>query len=227
LPDDGPPPEPSEAGPPIRFEASINAALSAPLAHNPDVVGFGFALTYGVGWGDIPLTLGLDFMSVSSVGDASSSLDLSLMDGPTPVDRKVSARILHFDAWLRVQPGHWFVRPYAEGFIGSQLFQGKYRFSAGPDTSDLAQAEDWVRNWGWGAGLEINGILNRAGTMSLTLGMRRVFGSTASVARSVVIRNERVPTHYEADTSVLLFMIGIGLHYELSDPPPSHEFMGD
>jgi hypothetical protein len=167
-------------------------------------------------------------MSVSTVGDATRTLDLQLMAGPEPAERNVSTRLLHFDAWLRLQPGHWFIRPYAEGFIGTQLFQGKYWYSAGAERSDLAQAEDWVRSWGWGAGVELNGILNQSGTWSLTLGLRDVRGATANGSRAVVIRNERVQTRYAADTSVLLFMVGIGLHYEMNNPPPSHyQFMGD
>lgn len=227
LPDDAPAPTPSRLGPPLRFEASLNVALSVPAPRNPDVAGFGFALTYGVGWDEIPLALGLDFASVSSIGDASLTTDLALMEGAEPAERSTSTRLLHFDAWLRLQPAHWVVRPYGEGFIGAQLFQGKYLFHVGPDASDLAQSEAWLGSWGWGAGVELCGLLNRAGTLSLTLGMRRVYGETVRVARSVVVRNQRVETRYEADTSVWLFMLGIGLHYEMSDPHPSSSFLGE
>jgi hypothetical protein len=56
--------------------------------------------------------------------------------------------------------------------------------------------------------------------------MRRVYGEAVKVARQVVLGNERIQTRYEADTSVLLFMVGIGLHYELAGPEPSRDFMG-
>jgi hypothetical protein len=75
-------------------------------------------------------------------------------------------------------------------------------------------------------GVEFVGLLNSAGSMSLTLGMRRVYGDTVKVARPVVIGDERIQTRYAADTAVLLFMVGIGLHYELADPEPRHDFMG-
>lgn len=227
LPDDAPTPaSASESGPPpIRFEASINAALSAPLGRNPDVAGFGFAVTYGVGWGEIPLAIGIDYISVGSIGDASAQLELALGDRTQTAERYVSTRLMHFDAWLRVQPAHYWIRPYAEGFFGAQLFQGRYVLRSGNQQSDLASAEDWGRNFGWGAGVELMDLLGNTG-MSLTLGMRRVYADDVRVSRSVVLANERVQVPYAADTSVLLFMIGIGLHYDLSDPPQKHQGIG-
>jgi hypothetical protein len=203
LPDDSPVPE-AGAPPPIRFEASINAALSLPIARNPDVAGFGLFATYGVGWGEIPLAL----------------LDVTLMGMTQAAERLFNTRLMHFDAWLRVQPAHWAVRPYAEGFFGAQLLQAHWIMRAGNAQSELAQADAWTRNFGWGLGVEFLGLLSRTGDMSLTLGMRRVYGGTAKVSRSVAIAGERVPSHYEADTSVLLFTLGIGLHYDLAEPPP-------
>jgi len=217
LPDDGPPPDVSPP-PPIRFEASVNAALSVPIAHNPDVAGFGLFATYGVGWAEIPLALGVDFINVGSMGDAQSQLDLTLMDTKQVAERLFSTRLMHFDVWLRLQPVHWVVRPYAEGFFGAQLFQGHWIMRTGNAESELAQADDWTRNFGWGLGVEFLGLMSRTGDMSLTLGMRRVYGGTVNVSRAVAIAGERVQSHYEADTSVLLFTLGVGLHYDLAEP---------
>ena len=218
LPDDASAPEPESGPPPIRFEASINGALSAPLGQNPDVAGFGFAVTYGIGWGEIPLAIGIDYVSVGSIGDATSQLELELQERTEVAERYVSTRLMHFDAWLRLQPAHFWIRPYAEGFFGAQLFQGRYLLRAGNQESDLAQAEDWGRNFGWGAGVELVDLFGSTG-MSLTLGMRYVYGDNVRVSRSVVLANERLQVPYEADTNVLLFTLGIGLHYELADPP--------
>lgn len=217
LPDDGPA-SPVEPPPPLRFEASFNAALSVPTRNNPDVAGFGYAITYGVGWGEIPLALGLDFISIGSLGDASSSLDLPLSEGMQAAERKVHTRLLHFEAWLRVQPARTWLRPYAEGFIGAQLAQLRYVVSVGSEPSGVAQAEDWTRSLGWGAGVELMGIWNRFGGLSLTLGVRRVYGTSAAVSQPVVISNERVQTSYTADTSVFMFMLGLGAHYDLGAP---------
>jgi hypothetical protein len=223
LPDDEPTPVSDSGPPPIRFEASVNAAFSVPIARNPDGVGFGFAVTYGAGWGEIPLALGIDFISVGSIADAESQVDVALEDGIQVADRLVSTRLMHFDAWLRLQPAHFWVRPYAEGFFGAQLFQGKYLLRLGNEESERAQADDWGRNMGWGVGVE---FLQLFGGMSFTLGMRQVYADKVKVARQVVLSNERVSTRYEADTSVLLFMIGIGLHYDLADPPPNNQLLG-
>jgi hypothetical protein len=222
LSDDDPAPISDSTPPPIRFEASINAALSVPVGRNPDVAGFGFAVTYGAGWGEIPLALGVDFISVGSIGDATSQLELELKDGPQRAERFVNTRLLHFDAWLRVQPAHFWFRPYAEAFFGAQLFQGKYVFRAGPIESERAQADEWGRNVGWGIGMEFIELLSSARSLSLTLGMRRIYADSVSVSRPVAIGEERIETRYAAATPVLLFMVGIGLHYELSDPKPSH-----
>lgn len=223
LPDIEPTPQSSEEGgpPPIRFEASMNGALSAPLSKNPDVAGFGFAVTYGVGWGEIPLMLGLDFVSVGSIGDASSQVEIELQERTQPAERFVNTKLMRFDVWLRLQPAHYWIRPYAEGFFGAQLFQGRYLLRTVNQESELARAEDWGRNFGWGAGVEFPELLGSTG-MSLALGVRYVHGDDVRVSRSLVIANERVPTRYEANTSVLLFMIGIGLHYELNNPPRNH-----
>lgn len=218
LPDDAAEPGRSTDAPPLRFEASLNGAVSAPLAQNPDVAGFGFAVTYGVGWGEIPLAFGIDYVSVGSLGDATAPIELSMRAGTLPAERYVSTRLMHFDAWLRLQPAHYWIRPYAEGFFGAQLFQGRYLVRAGSQQSDVAQSEDWGRNFGWGAGVELVDLLGSTG-MSLTLGMRYVYADAVRVSRSLVLANERLQLPYEADTTVLLFMLGIGLHYELADPP--------
>jgi hypothetical protein len=229
LPEDDAQPPDAGNGPPIRFEGSLTPVLSVPLANNPDVVGFGFAVTYGVAWGEIPLALGLDFMSIGSVGDADDRLDLMLGDESVTADRITHSRILHFEAWLRLQPAHWRVRPYLEGFFGTQQFQAKYelRVSAQNLQSDLVNGSDWVHSYGWGLGVELVGVLNRSGSMSLTLGARRVYGGTAELTRPTTIADQIVDTHLRAGTSALLFMIGVGGHYELSDPPQDQDFLGD
>ena len=219
LPDDSPASRRSAQGlPAIRFEASVNGALSAPVAGNPDRAGFGFAITYGAGWGEIPLAIGVDYISLGSLGDASASVEIELGGSRQRAERLLSTRLMHFDAWLRLQPAHFWFRPYAEGFFGAQLFQGRYLLRTGPHESDLAKAEDWGRSWGWGLGLELLDVFGSTG-MSLTLGMRQVYADEVRVSRSVVLANERIQTRYDADTSVLLFTFGIGLHHELGSDP--------
>jgi hypothetical protein len=225
LPDDQLAPPSDSSPPPIRFEASVSGALSAPLAQNPDRAAFGFAVTYGMGWGEIPLAIGVDYISLGSIGDASSQVDVELQGRTEPAERFVSTRLMHFGAWLRLQPAHFWIRPYAEGFFGAQLFQGRFLLRSGNQESDLAQAEDWGRNFGWGAGVEFVDLLGNTG-WSLTLGMRYVYGSDVRVSRPLVLANERLQTRYAADTSVLLFMVGIGLHYELANPPQERQSFG-
>jgi len=229
LPDDGARPPDEELGPPLRFEGSLMAAISAPLAHNPDVAGFGFAVTYGIGWGEIPLTLGLDFISISSIGDANDKLAVMLADELVQLERITHTRSLHFEAWLRLQPAHWRFRPYLEGFIGTQQYQAKYvlRRPAQDVQSDLVSGSDWVHSYGWGAGLEIVGLLNRSGSMSLTLGVRRVYGGTAALTRPASLGDQTFDTQLRAGTSSLLFMLGIGGHYDLSEPRQDSDFLGD
>jgi hypothetical protein len=229
LPDDAAAPPDEEYGPPLRFEGSLMAALSAPLAHNPDVAGFGFAVTYGMGWGEIPLTIGLDFMSIGSIGDANDKLSLMLGDESTQVERTTHTRSLHFEGWLRLTPAHWRFRPYLEGFIGTQQYQAKYvlRVTTQNLPSDPVSGSAWAHSYGWGLGLECVGLLNRSGSMSLTLGMRRVYGGTAHLTRPATVAGQTIDTELTAGTSTLVFMIGVGGHYDLSEPRPDGDFLGD
>lgn len=229
LPDDAPPAQEEALGPPLRFEGSLMAALSAPLGHNPDVAGFGFAVTYGMGWGEIPLSLGVDFMSIGSIGDTSDKLELSIADAPVSAERVTHTRLLHLEGYLRLQPAHWRVRPYVEGFYGTQQYQAKYvlRVPVQGLQSDPVSGSEWVHSYGWGAGLEIVGLLNRSGTMSLTLGMRRVHGGTAELTRPATLADQTFDVQLRAGTASLLFMIGIAGHYDLSQPPPESEFLGE
>lgn len=229
LPDDDARAPDQELGPPLRFEASLMAAISAPLAHNPDVAGFGYVITYGMGWDEIPLTLGLDLVSIGGIGDANDKLALMLGDESVSVERAVHARSLHFEGFLRLTPAHWRFRPYLEGFAGTQQYQAKYVLHVPQQSlqSDVVSGSEWVHSYGWGLGLEVVGLLNRSGTISLTLGMRRVYGGTAHLNRPTTLGDQIVDTQLTAGTSTLLFMVGVGGHYDLSEPPQDGDFLGD
>ena len=168
-------------------------------------------------------------MSIGSVGDAGDKLELMLGDDSVTADRITHTRLLHFEAWLRVQPAHWTVRPYLEGFIGTQQFQAKYELRVPSQNfrSELVTGSDWVHSYGFGVGVELVGVLNRSGSMSLTLGARRVYGGTALLTRPTTIGDQTVDTQLRAGTSALLFMLGVGGHYELTEPPNEQGFLGE
>src|SRR5262245_28292152 len=56
----------------LRLEAQILVALAFPFGGNEQGSAFGYGLTYGAGWGEIPIMIGLDFMSVGRSNSTTS-----------------------------------------------------------------------------------------------------------------------------------------------------------
>lgn len=231
LPEDEPAAHDADsAPPPIRFEANVFAALGVPFGQSHAQVGFGFGLTYGVAWGALPVSLGLDFWSISSDYERMRSVELS--DGSRDAASQTARnRTLYFDVWLRVQPPNWLIRPYAEAFVGTKLAQSRYVLSwpatrevdAGKN-SDPVDDDDWAASWGWGLGVDSWGLFRFLGCASFTLGMRQLYGSTAHFGRPVPIAGQIVDAHYTQSTTITFFMLGIVARVDLgADPDPYAE----
>src|ERR1700759_4053630 len=110
-----------EEKPPIRFEGSLSAVLGYPFSADDAEASFGFGVTYGVGYGEIPLLLGLDFGMLNASGTSGAiTIDQADDGGHMLATQDPHTRTFYFDAFLRVQPVNWPVRPYAEGFIGTK-----------------------------------------------------------------------------------------------------------
>jgi hypothetical protein len=203
--------------PPIRFELQLVGVLTLPNHSSQAATGLGFGLYYGVGWGEIPVTLGADVMSINGASRSNTEVRLSV-DADTYSATKIAReRVLYFDLWLRIQPPHWPVRPYLEGFIGTKVLQTNYRFELDIENSqnDYAKDHDWTSSIGWGAGVDFPGLMRRDGQISLTLGFRRLSGSKARLERTAQIDGQAVIARHLVSTDVTLFMLGVGGSAEL------------
>jgi hypothetical protein len=212
LPELEPAPDDDDSGPlPLRFEASLQGMLAVPFAGDRGSSAFGFAITYGVGYGEIPLLLGLDFMSASS--SAAGSFQMPAAEGDAlPMRKHAQSKTLYFDLWLRVQPPRWALRPYLEGFIGAKLVEVRYslnRADAASDDAVSGSADDWSRSLGYGAGIDFAGLLKLAGAVSITLGVRRVHAPRATFTLRGDVGGQRVTTRQDVASSALLFSLGI------------------
>jgi hypothetical protein len=214
---DAPPPQDSQP-PPLRFEATLGALLTVPFSGQPSGTGFGFATTYGVGWGWLPIMIGLDFMSAS----ASSSSNFQAPGDTDPIDvhKEAESRTLYFDAWLRVRPRDWAVRPYVEGFAGARLTSVKYSLASQEQMMDASSGsdEEWSSSLGYGGGVDFAGLLHIGETVSLSLGVRRLHGQRAKFTLSGSVAGQQVSTKQDVAGSVTMFMLGIVAWFDLGGP---------
>jgi hypothetical protein len=101
---------------------------------------------------------------------------------------------------LRVQPTYKFLRPYIEGFISGKRLQTECSvyFPGSATSADARTSHEWARNLGWRAGLDLLGILNTGGSLSLSVGYRRAYAGPPGWSRTVdgetVVVHERRPS---------------------------------
>jgi hypothetical protein len=211
-----------EPGPlPFRFEASLQGMLSAPFAGQPGNLALGYAITYGVGYGSLPLLIGLDFMSASSSAGSSFELPADEARPALTLRQDAQNRTLYFDLWARVQPLRWPVRPYVEGFIGTKLAQARYalrRADAEGGTAQNTSAQDWSSSLGYGAGVDFAGLLQLADSVSITLGFRRLHSGGVVLDARTDVAGRSVAARSDIAGPVTLFSIGIIGWLELSRP---------
>jgi hypothetical protein len=204
--------KPAPAG--LRLEAQLLAAMSFPFGGKESGSAFGFGISYGAGWGTIPILIGLDFMSVGR--SSSATLQLSSADDvvPTTVTRTSSDRLLDFDLWLRVQPPRWPVRPYAEGFVGAKLIRASWAIASHDKVTKTGSDSEWASALGWGVGVDFMGLFNAVAAFSLTLGMRRLHGSDVALERPSVSDGRVVVHKRQVATNETIFMAGLCGRYD-------------
>jgi hypothetical protein len=205
--------EPPSVG--LRLEAQLLGAVSFPSAGEPGGVATGFGITYGVGWGAIPIMIGLDFMSVGRSSTKTSRITTVDGESVLPVTRTSSDRLLDFDLWLRVQPPRWPVRPYAEGFVGAKLIETRYVISSDDDDDVTDGGDDaWTRVLGWGVGVDFMGLFSPVASFSLTLGVRRVHGSEVELKRPVLVDGRGAAARRSVSTDETILMAGLCGRYD-------------
>lgn len=232
LPDDPHAAGDSDSGRvPLRFELTAFGGLGLRLSQDAGRLATGFGFTYGMGWGDIPVMLGLNFISLNvpqHVDD--TSVEQPGVEGRVNARRESRERLMHFDLWLRIQPPRWAVRPYVEGHLGMQLVQSQYGVVIGAgDTasrSEVVTDQDWVSSVGWGAGLDFWGLFNASHTVSLTLGVRQLLGETAKFRRELPIGSASSEVSHSFKTNTFILMLGVMTVFDMGVEPDPYEKRG-
>jgi hypothetical protein len=214
-------PEPLAAEPPppaaLRLEAQLLGAMALPFGGKESGAAFGFAITYGAGWGEIPILIGLDFMSLGRSNSTTSAAGTAGAAVVTPVTRTSADRMLDFDLWLRVQPPRWPVRPYAEGFVGAKLVRTRWSIARSDDVSGRGSDDAWTSVFGWGVGVDFMGLFDAVGAFSLTLGIRRLQGSEVQLERPVLSGGRAVAGKREVATNETIFTAGLCGRYDFGE----------
>jgi hypothetical protein len=195
----------------VRLEAQLTAALAFPFGGHEHGAAFGFAITYGAGWGSIPVMIGIDFMSV---GRSNTWTSPAADDDPTTITRTAQDRLLNFDLWLRVQPPRWPVRPYAEGFVGAKLVQTHYVIAVRDDITTRGSDNEWTSAIGWGIGVDFIGLIDLGGAFSLTLGMRRLHGARVQLQRPTFSNGRGGARNRDVATNETIFLAGLCGRYD-------------
>jgi hypothetical protein len=199
----------------LRLEAQLLGAMALPFGGNESGAAFGFAITYGAGWGEIPILIGIDFMSIgrSNTATARASGDAAAMS----VTRTSSDRLFDFDLWLRVQPPRWPVRPYAEAFVGAKFVRTQWSIARDDGLSFRGSDNAWTSALGWGVGVDFMGLFSAVGAFSLTLGMRRLHGSQVRLERPIVSNGGTVAKNREVSTNETIFIAGLCGRYDFGE----------
>jgi hypothetical protein len=194
--------------------------ISVPLGANSEGVQGGFGLSFGAGWGLIPLTLGIDLMSAWG-GTESPPATVSSSQPPAKVESQDTT--YYFDAWARLQPPFYWLRPYLEGFAGTKLLQSSYSlyFAASDSSTDKTTSSRWASSLGWGVGVDV-GWPGAENTIKLTVGFRRLYGGDASFTRTATVNGASEVVTVNVPTSVTLWMIGATGSFGSPDRPDAH-----
>jgi hypothetical protein len=190
-------------------------------------MGLGFALTYGVGYGEIPIMLGIDFMSVGNTASSQAMVSPGADQPPLLATKAEQNRTFYFDLWTRVQPPHWPVRPYVEGFIGTKLLQTKYSLAIiNQGATSSSDDHGWASSLGWGAGIDFLGLLGKYQSISLTAGFRWLRGGPITVDRETVVDGNTVVAKQRDASNVTMYMLGISGRFDMSAPKNDNSLGG-
>lgn len=210
-------PSPPTTPSPWRGDLELSGFLATPFEGHGAPLGFGWRMLMGVGHAPVPLTFGFDFQSVY-FGDAVSRTTVGSGDLALTVDKARRDTALFFDAYVRLQPPNWPVRPYLEGIAGAKLLRTDYSVTivGGTGSTEMVSDSAWAHTAGVGLGVDFR--IGRA--VALTGGVRFLAGGRASFSRPVGPNTDAV-VRYDTTTSTTLFSIGLAGRF--AAPPPEPE----
>ena len=203
---------------PLRGYFAMEALSAQPFwgKSERDVWGYGFSFRFGLGWGQIPLTLGADVQGAFyRRGAQQGAIDLDGQTLEVRVSRRDQAVFCH--GWLRLQWPRYRVRPYAEGVVGFKALatESSLSFAEGEGTSIQRENEAVVSSMGLGGGVEV--VLAQKGPFSslhVVLGYRWLYGSRSAVQpwRADVAETS---VGEKAPTTLSMITLGIAASWDL------------
>lgn len=196
----------------LRGELELSGFVATSFEPEGDMTGIGWRFALGVGYGSIPITLGLDFQA-AYFGEASSRDVLKVGSQALEIEKSRTDSALFLDVFARLQPTFWPVRPFIEGVVGPKRFSTDYSLSfvGGTGTVETTTDEDWTYTLGAGGGLDV-----RVGVSTwLTAGVRHLLGGRASYSRAVGGGRDGA-VRYDTRTTMTTFSLGLVGRFDLS-----------
>ena len=168
----------------ISPRVSPNIIIGIPaneFADNVDNIGFGLGVTGGVGFGTLPIMIGLDLgYMVYGIERRSEPFSTTIPD--VRVDVETTNNIFQAHLVLRVQPQTGAVQPYIEGLFGFKYLFTRTSIKNIPTDETVVSStnfDDFASSFGPGAGVDIRLWEAERTTILLHLGCRYLLGSVA------------------------------------------------
>lgn len=189
----------------FRAETELGAFLATPMDADGGALGIGWRIALGIGYDQIPLTVGLDFQS-AYFAESSSRDVLRVGSAALEFDQSRSDSVLFLDVFARLQPPFWQLRPFLEGVVGPKRLRTDYAvmFVNGSGTADETTNDDWTYTLGLGAGLD----LRLGERLWLTAGVRHLAGGRAAYSHAVGPTSDAV-VHHDTSTTTTTFSLGL------------------
>lgn len=211
-----PPPQPYVTDDAARRGFWGELLFSGALAFSADP-SFGVGIGYATGFAQLPISLGADLIAAWGPRERSSG-SIEAFGRALPYYKQQQDQRLLVSLRLRVQPTYKFLRPYVEGFVGGKRLQTEYSvyFPGSATSADARTSHEWARNLGWGAGLDLLGILNTGGSLSLSLGYRRAYAGPLGWSRTVAVDGgETVVVHERRPSIDDIFLVSFFGRFDL------------
>lgn len=207
----------------VRGEIAGAGLVSVPYGDGGGTA-LGFAISFAAGWGPIPLLIGVDFTSGWGAS-ARSNITVSGAGQQFVVDRVRQDNTMSFDAWARLQPAYFPVRPYIEGIIGTKHVrtEDSLLFAGSRTRTSLTTEGDWTSSLGWGAGLDFAGLLRIGPGVSFGFGFRHLSGGMASFTRAVAPNATATEVSYRASTNANVYMLTLVGLLDIAGAGPGSE----
>lgn len=204
------------------MEGALTAVAAEPFTGGRTIGdwGYGPAMAMGAGWGAVPVAAGFDLM-FAKWGTSTGPLEIGMDDARLLLQQKRADQAVFMDAWVRIQPPYWWIRPYLEGIAGAKLLSAKYSlaFVGGSDETSAFTEKTAAHTIGWGAGVDI--LLAKAtdhsnSALFATLGFRRLSGGNASFNRAVNDHspNQLVSFYLPTDTTIVTLGVAFRAHLQ-------------